>query len=83
MSTGVTAPLRLKLFVELCPGVSGFLLSRCHKKWAERAPSTNIYAEINLETKARALATCEVEGGAERQKQWRDQPDLLTFLRTL
>jgi integrase/recombinase XerD len=45
--------------------------------------TTNIYAEINLETKARALATCEVEGGAEGQKQWRDQPDLLTFLRTL
>ena len=45
--------------------------------------TTNIYAEINLETKARALATCEVEGGAEGQKQWRDQPDLMTFLRTL
>ena len=45
--------------------------------------TTNIYAEINLETKARALATCEVEGDAEGQKQWRDQPDLLTFLRTL
>jgi integrase/recombinase XerD len=45
--------------------------------------TTNIYAEIDLETKARALATCEVEGGAEGQKQWRDQPDLMTFLRTL
>ncbi|WP_200828935.1 hypothetical protein [Caballeronia choica] len=36
-----------------------------------------------LETKARALATCEVEGVAEGQKQWRDQPDLMAFLRTL
>ena len=45
--------------------------------------TTNIYAEINLETKARALATCEVEGVAGGQKQWRDQPDLMTFLRTL
>jgi integrase/recombinase XerD len=45
--------------------------------------TTNIYAEINLQTKARALATCEVEGSAKGQKQWRDQPDLLTFLRTL
>jgi integrase/recombinase XerD len=45
--------------------------------------TTNIYAEINLQTKARALATCEVEGGAEGQKQWRDQPDLIAFLRTL
>jgi len=42
-----------------------------------------IYAEINLEIKARALATCEVQGSAEGQRQWRDQPDLMAFLRTL
>ena len=45
--------------------------------------TTNIYAEINLETKARALAACEVESDAGEQKHWRDQPDLLAFLRTL
>jgi site-specific recombinase XerD len=44
--------------------------------------TTNIYAEINLETKARALAACEVED-AGGQKNWRDQPELMVFLRTL
>jgi site-specific recombinase XerD len=45
--------------------------------------TTNIYAEINLETKARALTACEVESDAGEQKHWRDQPDLMAFLRTL
>jgi integrase/recombinase XerD len=45
--------------------------------------TTNICAEINLETKARALAACEVESDAGEQKHWRDQPDLMAFLRTL
>jgi integrase/recombinase XerD len=45
--------------------------------------TTNIYAEINLETKARALAACEVERESGEQKHWRDQPDLMAFLRTL
>lgn len=45
--------------------------------------TTNIYAEINLETKARALAACEVKGDAGEQKHWRERPDLMAFLRTL
>jgi integrase/recombinase XerD len=45
--------------------------------------TTNVYAEINLETKARALATCAVSGTMKARKRWRDQPDLLEFLRTL
>jgi integrase/recombinase XerD len=45
--------------------------------------TTNICAEINLETKARALAACEVESDAGEQKHWRDQPDLMAFVRTL
>ena len=45
--------------------------------------TTNIYAEINLETKARALAACEVGNDAGEQKHWRDQPNLMAFLRTL
>jgi site-specific recombinase XerD len=45
--------------------------------------TTNIYAEINLETKARALAACEVENDTGGQKHWRDQPDLMAFLRAL
>jgi site-specific recombinase XerD len=45
--------------------------------------TTNIYAEINLETKARALAACEVESDTQGRQHWRDQPDLMEFLRTL
>lgn len=45
--------------------------------------TTNIYAEINLETKARALAACEVGSETDGQKHWRDQPELMAFLRTL
>ena len=45
--------------------------------------TTNIYAEIDLEMKAKALAKCEVEGGGNGDKHWRDQPSLMEFLRTL
>lgn len=45
--------------------------------------TTNIYAEINLQTKARALAACEVEGDASGGQHWRDQPNLMEILRTL
>lgn len=46
--------------------------------------TTNIYAETDLETKTRALATCappEEEGAAT--KHWRQQPDLMAFLNGL
>jgi site-specific recombinase XerD len=46
--------------------------------------TTNIYAEIDLETKARALAACAVSGESKTtRKRWRDQPTLMNFLRTL
>jgi site-specific recombinase XerD len=45
--------------------------------------TTNIYAEINLETKARALAACEILDDTPSKKRWRDQPDLIEFLRSL
>lgn len=45
--------------------------------------TTNIYAEINLETKARALATCAVSVETEHRNHWRDQPNLMKFLRAL
>ncbi len=44
--------------------------------------TTNIYAEVDLEMKAKALATCEVRG-ALPQKHWRDDASLLQFLRNL
>jgi len=44
--------------------------------------TTNVYAEVDLEMKAKALATCELRG-AQPQKHWRDDVALLQFLRTL
>jgi integrase/recombinase XerD len=37
----------------------------------------------HLEMKAKALATCEVSGGAKTEKRWRQDPQLMTFLRSL
>jgi site-specific recombinase XerD len=45
--------------------------------------TTNIYAEIDLETKANALAACAVSAKVTARKRWRDQPQLMQFLRTL
>ena len=44
--------------------------------------TTNIYAEVDLEMKAKALATCAVQVPT-LQKHWRDDVALLTFLRNL
>lgn len=44
--------------------------------------TTNVYAEVDLEMKAKALANCEVE--MERpHKHWRDDKGLMEFLRNL
>jgi integrase/recombinase XerD len=45
--------------------------------------TTNIYADIDLETKARALAKCEVTEKTQPKGHWRDRPGLMEFLRTL
>jgi site-specific recombinase XerD len=45
--------------------------------------TTNIYAETDLETKARALATCAIPDKTPTKKHWRSQPSLMEFLRTL
>jgi integrase/recombinase XerD len=44
--------------------------------------TTNVYAEVDLETKAKALASCEVEDD-EPRKPWREDKELMEFLRTL
>jgi site-specific recombinase XerD len=44
--------------------------------------TTNVYAEVDLEMKAKALANCEVEGG-KRSRPWREDKGLMEFLRTL
>jgi integrase/recombinase XerD len=45
--------------------------------------TTNIYAETDLETKARALATCSPDTGCKKTKLWRKQPGLMEFLHGL
>jgi len=45
--------------------------------------TTNIYAETDLDTKARALATCAVPDDSTTRKHWRNQPGLLEFLSSL
>jgi hypothetical protein len=41
-----------------------------------------VYAEVDLEMKAKALVKCEVKGG-KTKKPWRKNPELMEFLRTL
>lgn len=45
--------------------------------------TTNIYAEIDLEMKAKALAKCELTDAGHSNRHWRDDPELMTFLRGL
>jgi integrase/recombinase XerD len=46
--------------------------------------TTNIYAETDLASKAKALAACDPGGGHRRiKKKWRDDPSLMEFLRRL
>lgn len=45
--------------------------------------TTNIYAEIDFEMKAKALAKCEPASDIKPTKRWRDQPALMDFLRSL
>jgi integrase/recombinase XerD len=44
--------------------------------------TTNVYAEVDLETKAKALVNCEVRKD-EPQKPWWQDEGLMEFLRTL
>lgn len=44
--------------------------------------TTNIYAEVDLEMKAKALACCEITQGA-KPIHWRDNKDLMSFLKSI
>ena len=44
--------------------------------------TTNVYAEVDLEMKAKALANCEVEE-EENSRPWKQDAGLMEFLRTL
>jgi len=45
--------------------------------------TTNVYAETDLEMKAKALAHCEVKGNLKRSKRWRQNAGLMAFLKSL
>jgi integrase/recombinase XerD len=46
--------------------------------------TTNIYAETDLAMKAKALAACDPGiGPANPKLKWRDDPNLMQFLRSL
>ena len=45
--------------------------------------TTNIYAEIDLEGKAKALAKCDIASEVEPKRRWLKDPDLMQFLRSL
>lgn len=45
--------------------------------------TTNIYAEIDLEGKAQALAKCDITKRQESKKGWAKNPELMAFLRAL
>ena len=45
--------------------------------------TTHVYAEIDLEMKAKALAQCEISTPTNGRKRWRDDRGLLAFLRSL
>ena len=46
--------------------------------------TTNVYAEVDLETKAKMLAACgSFTAGNAPPRRWRDAPSLMQFLRNL
>jgi integrase/recombinase XerD len=45
--------------------------------------TTNIYAEIDLEMKAKALAHCEIFLSQPQSRDWKDKPELMEFPRSL
>jgi site-specific recombinase XerD len=45
--------------------------------------TTNIYAEIDLEGKAKALAKCDITNEVKPKRQWSKDPELMQFLRSL
>ena len=45
--------------------------------------TTNVYAEIDSVTKAKALAACDVGEKTQASKRWREDSSLMSFLRSL
>ena len=45
--------------------------------------TTNLYAEVDLEMKAKALKYMDKQAGMRIQKRWHRKPDLLEFLKRI
>jgi site-specific recombinase XerD len=45
--------------------------------------TTNVYAEVDLEMKAKALAHCEIASSESHDKRWRDDKGVMAFLQSL
>lgn len=45
--------------------------------------TTNIYAEIDLESKANALAKCDITEQQKTKKRWAEDPKLMAFLHSI
>jgi integrase/recombinase XerD len=45
--------------------------------------TTNVYAEVDLEMKAQALAACDRGRKGRERKMWRTNPRVMEFLRSL
>jgi len=45
--------------------------------------TTNIYAEVDLEMKAKALAHCEISVSEQHNRVWHKSPEVMSFLKTL
>jgi site-specific recombinase XerD len=45
--------------------------------------TTNVYAEVDLEMKAKALASCDIGEEEKPEKSWREDKGLMEFLRNL
>jgi len=45
--------------------------------------TTNVYAEVDLEMKAKALAACDTGGKRREKNMWRKNPGVMVFLRSL
>lgn len=45
--------------------------------------TTHVYAEVDLEMKARALSHCEILSPVKQLEDWRVQPELMAFLKSL
>jgi hypothetical protein len=51
--------------------------------WVMSLQTTNVYAEVDLEMKTKALKCMDTDGGNRVQKSWHKKPGLLEFLKNI